>query len=209
MSGSIAIAVWDNSPLIRQGLKSLLDSERGVSVVYEASSKTDLRENLNKANPDIVLMGLNQNDQSDLDDLHQFRQLLPDAKFIVLSDCGHDNHMKEIIEMGVRGFQCKLESTPEEISRCIHEVYRGGTFMSACCVLELLMGDVQTQRVSVENVLSSREHEVLDLIGSGKTNGEIAERLFISLRTVKFHVSSIFAKLKVKNRTEAAMLLTH
>ncbi len=105
MPKRIRVVIYDNSPLIRQGLGSLLRDDLDIDVGFEASSLAEIFEECKKNETDILLLGLEQNDQTNLADLRQIRQLLPDAKLVVLDDCGRNNRVKEIISLG--GFQSK------------------------------------------------------------------------------------------------------
>ena len=112
----------------------------------------------------------------------------------------------QALEIGVQGFHDK-SAQPDELLNAIQTVHRGGNSLASCVTTALVNHISTRQREHMAN-LSQREEEVLDLVAKGKSNSDIADELFISVRTVKFHISSIFAKLQVKNRTEAAALWT-
>jgi len=106
--------------------------------------------------------------------------------------------------MGVEALLRKTDTDPDEIISTFRTVHEGGRVL-ANCVTEALLNRIQSRQLMEQANLSSREREVLNLIATGRSNNDIADNLFISIRTVKFHVSSILAKLNVKNRTAAAL----
>jgi DNA-binding NarL/FixJ family response regulator len=154
---------------------------------------------------DVILIDFKEIHQSNLGALQKFRTQLPQVKVIVFTNSTEKSLIIQAIELGVQGFQLK-HADPTEIIKSIHTVYQGGKSMSSC-VTNALLEHTQDRMSQVKSELSRREQEVLELIARGKTNDKIAKSLYISTRTVKFHVSSIFLKLKVKNRTEAALLV--
>ena len=128
----------------------------------------------------------------------------PEVKTIIFTGYTKDKlAILEAVDIGVQGYQLK-QADCNEILNAIRIVHQGGTSL-AQCVTETLMEELQNKHHQSQTHLSDREQEVLDLIALGKTNNDIAKTLFISVRTVKFHVSSILTKLNVKNRTEAAL----
>ena len=110
----------------------------------------------------------------------------------------------DTLNLGIQGFQEK-QAEPQKIMRAIHIVHNGGTSMAEC-VTTTLIDQMSKKPVQPQSRLSKRETQVLELIATGKTNDDIANRLYISVRTVKFHITSIFNKLRVKNRTQAAAM---
>ena len=205
MSQSIQVAICDQSSIIRHGLRNILSADSGIDIVLEAPSQVEALEGLKFIKVDVILVDFEEEGRSGVKFLREVHDLFPELKIIALNDCGSKNRIIEFLELGVKGFQCKNESTPDEIIHATYTVYQGGTNLSPC-VMNALMDNMQSKQNIRETNLSIREREVMDLVALGKSNSDIAENLYISTRTVKYHVSSILTKLKVKNRTEAALL---
>lgn len=204
MAGPIRIAICDQSPIIRHGLSDILNTDSCIETVLEVSSHSELMDHRHDEEIDIILIGYDEKSSRDLEYLHEIIKIRPFAKVIFLIECEDKQQLRNAIELGVRGFQCRNDFVAEEFIHAIHTVHLGGTSMSNCA-MELLRSKVQPQQNPPAVNLSTREQEVLNLVAVGQTNNDIAENLHISTCTVKFHVSSILSKLKVKNRTEAAL----
>lgn len=203
MSTSIQVAICDCCPTIRYGLQHILGSDPEINTVAEMSTHEELLSRFIDADLDVILIDVEANTQSGFKYLRQFHELRPDVKTIVFTGYTDKSVILEAIDIGVQGYQLK-QADCNDIIKAIHVVHNGGTSL-APCVTETLMEELQKKHKRSQSKLSEREQEVLDLIAKGKTNTDIAKALYISVRTVKFHVSSILTKLNVRNRTEAAL----
>ena len=205
MTGFIQVAVCDCCPTIRYGLQHILSTDPNIDMVAQAATLEEMLTRFAGIDLDVLLVDIDGNIETGFDYLRQFRDLRPEVKPIIFT--GHLSNKHEIlaaINIGVKGYQLK-QADCNEILNTIHVVHQGGTSLAPCVVTTILEEMHKQQRMQSE--LSNREQEVLDLIAMGKTNSDIAKALFISVRTVKFHVSSILTKLNVRNRTEAALMV--
>ena len=204
MMKSIQVAVCDCCPTIRYGLQHILSTDPNIDMVAEAATHEEMLNQFAAIDLDVVLVDIGENRTTGFDYIREFRRMRPEVKTIIFTGYSKDKKaILEAIEIGVQGYQLKQADCNEIIS-AIRIVHQGGTSL-AQCVTETLMEELQHKHNQSQSHLSDREQEVLDLIAQGKTNTDIANALFISVRTVKFHVSSILAKLNVRNRTEAAL----
>ncbi len=204
MSKTIHVAICDYCSTIRYGIQHILNRDANISLVAEASSPKEILTKFTSLDLDVILIDPGENRQTGFDCLRKFRELKPNTKTILFTSSYSDkNLIVEAIQTGVQGYLLK-QAESEEIINAIYAVDQGDTIL-APSVTTILLEYMQHKQHQLQANLSNREQEVLDQIAQGKTNGDIANALFISIRTVKFHVSSILAKLNLKNRTEAAL----
>ena len=203
---SIRVAICDLSATIRSGLQQILSADPNIEVVLSATSRAEVLDKAEGLDIDVIQIDIDDEKETGFKYLSEFRKKLPNAKIMVFTDCCDTRQIIGAVEMGIEAFQCKQEAEADEIIDAVHKVHNGGKAL-APCVTEALLSHMQRSQEKTQAQLSAREQEVLDLIASGKTNNDIANNLFITVRTVKFHVSSILSKLDVKNRTQAALWL--
>lgn len=204
-NSNIRIAICDDHPVIRFGLSQMINSAPNIEVAFEAATPDLLVKRFAQLIPDITILDLELNDASGIDCLRELRQTHPTAKVIIYTAHGECDQIMEAIDLGIQGYLLK-QSDCSDIINSIRLVYDGGTCLEPGIATKLLakMRD-RDENHAIESVLSRREIDVLNLLALGKTNRDIANVLYISERTVKFHVSSILEKLNVRNRTEAAL----
>lgn len=192
---TINVYIVDDHPVVRLGLRTMLDSEAKISVVGVSGTAREAIPEIQRLKPDVVLMDLRMPEMDGAEAITQLRRVEPSVRVLVLTNYEADHDISQALQAGALGYL--LKSTPqEEIVRAVEMVSR-----SERCVPPRI-----AQRL-VEAVgreaLSQRELEVLTLVAKGMTNKEIAGKLFISDKTVRNHVANCLEKLDVGDRTEA------
>ena len=203
--GGIRILVADAHPMLREGLVAVLSTQPDFEVVGEAADGSEAVRLAGALRPDVILLDLEMPGTDGVAALERLRDAGSEVRAVVFTAYDTDERILGALRAGARGYLLKGASRAE-IFDAVRTVYAGGSLLQpgvTARVLEHLgRGDERAQA----NQLTPRELEVLGLISEGLQNSEIAERLFVTERTVKFHVSSILAKLGADNRTEAVAI---
>jgi DNA-binding NarL/FixJ family response regulator len=195
--------VVDDHPIVRQGLVSVLEDEADLEVVGTAATGREAVNLVQRLAPDVVLLDL---EMPELDGVEAIPQLLaahPSLGVLVFTAYDTDERVLGAVRAGARGYLLKGASA-DEIARGIRTVHSGGSYLEPR-VASKLMAELSSPR-RVGAVLTNREREVLRLVAEGLPTKQIARRLSIAERTVKFHVNSIFVKLGADNRAQAVAL---
>ncbi|NLO81816.1 MAG: response regulator transcription factor [Clostridiales bacterium] len=205
----IRVLIADDHSLIRKGLEQVLELEDDIEVIGEASNGKEVVEKTMELKPDVVLMDINMPVQNGIYAIREIKEKGCRAKIIILTIHDDREYLLEAIRMGAEGYIMK-DADVDHLIKAIRDVYRGETYIQPNLSSELIkdIGKVtyrSLKRQFEENNLTPREIEVLMLIADGKNNKEIADELFISEKTVKNHVSNIFRKIDVSDRTQAAI----
>jgi|GEM_PF-1068227 len=203
----IRVAIYGPSPIFRIGLEIITQRHPQVSVVTSGADYNDLIEPRSDAVCDILIADVTTSCQKSLTALKLFQQLHPNVKIMAFIEPEQFYSMIAPASLNAYCFQVKT-SSPEEILSNLEDVYKGKTVVASSLAQAYISRVSQTQSSKMLNSLSQRQTQVLKMIAQGKTNNEIADELRITEPTVKFHVRSIFNRLSVKNRTQAAKMWT-
>ena len=203
--GKIRVVIADDHAILREGLKALLALSQNIEVVGEASTGQEAIEQVSKCEPDIVLMDIAMPILDGIESTRRIIKTYPRVKVIVLSQHDNREYILSAVKAGASGYILKKAVSAELISG-IESVYRDGFFFYppvAKTVIEDYLGHLSGKQSENEyDRLSQREREVLKLIAEGRSSNEIAQLLFISVKTVLGHRTNIMEKLDIHNRTE-------
>jgi NarL family two-component system response regulator LiaR len=200
----ISVLIVDDHSVVREGLRAFLDLLDDIQVVGEASSGAEAVSLVGRLAPDIVLMDLVMPGVDGVEATRQICAQFPGTKVIALTSFLEDEQLFPALEAGVSGYLRK-DLSPRDLARAIRTVHEGGSELHPDAAKKLIAGYQTPHDSPGVQSLTQREIEVLRLIAIGLSNAEIAERLVISQKTVKVHVSNILGKLNLSDRTQAAI----
>ncbi|HTX92311.1 MAG TPA: response regulator transcription factor [Anaerolineales bacterium] len=200
---SVTLLLADDHPIVRQGLRHLLERESEFHIVGEAGDGVEALQLVELLKPDILVLDVMMPGLNGLEVLRQTRKISPSTHTIILTMQSADAYMIEALKIGAAGYLLK-ETGPGELVDAVHEVLKGNRFLSANFADrfqddELKLGDIPSDAY---RTLTAREREILQLTVEGLTSGEIGKKLRISPRTVEEHRSNLTNKLGIKHQTD-------
>lgn len=204
MTHVIKILFADDHEMVRIGVSAYLSSQTDMEVIAEADDGGDAVRLALELRPDIILMDLVMKEMDGIEATRQIMEQWPEAKIIVVTSFIDDNKVYPALEAGAKSYMLKT-SKASEIADAIRKTYRGESILEPEVTGKIMSKMREKQVDHLHDQLTDREMEILLLIAEGKTNQEIADELFIALKTVKVHVSNILGKLQVQDRTQAAI----
>ena len=200
----IRILVADDHAIVRQGLKQIVADTPDLVVTGEAERGREVLEKVSKDDYDVVLLDITMPDKTGLEVLEELKRIKPDLPVLILSMHPEDQYAIRAIRAGASGYVTKA-GVPDELVTAIRKVSIGGKYISPSLAEKLAVYLETGAERPLHQVLSDREYRVMCLIASGKTVKEIAEELFLSVKTVSTYRSRVLQKMKMKNNAQ----LTH
>jgi two-component system, NarL family, response regulator LiaR len=200
----IRVVFVDDHEMVRIGVSSYLSSQPDIEVVGEAGDGQRGVELALELRPDIILMDLVMKEMDGIEATKQIIEKWPEAKVIIVTSFLDDEKVYPALEAGATSYMLKT-SKASEIANAIRATFAGQTILEPEVTGKMMMKMRQKSQSLPHEELTSRELEILLLMAQGKTNQEIADELFIALKTVKTHVSNILSKLQVQDRTQAVI----
>ena len=198
---TIRVLIVDDHAVVRAGLHLLLDAEDDIETVGEAGDARQAIFEARSTKPDVVLMDVVLGDESGIDLTPELLHEQPQARVLVLSMQDDPRYVREAFAAGARGYVLK-EAADTELVTAIREIARGRSYVHPALGARMAAADAAAADAAEHDPLSDREREVLRLLALGHTNQEIAEMLFISVRTAETHRAHIMQKLRLETRAE-------
>jgi two-component system, NarL family, response regulator LiaR len=204
-AGPIRLLIADDHPIVRQGLRALMDTQPDIQVVAEAADGEQAVALAGQLRPDVILLDLVMPRLDGLQAIAQIRRDQPGAKVLVLTSFFEDERVFPAIKAGALGYLLK-DSSPHDLLKALRDVARGQSSLHPAIALKVIRELNQpTSLPPTPDPLTPRELEVLTLVARGLSNDEIARTLTLSDRTIGSHVGNILSKLHLANRTQAAL----
>ena len=202
---AIQIMMADDHMMVREGVKALLEIDGDIKVIAQANDGVECLKILEEVSPDVLHLDINMPKLDGLAVLETIKRTKPELKVIVLTIHNEGEYLYSAYEKGANGYVLK-DSGSDVLKRAIRVVYQGEQYIEPI-LMPKLRERIEDKKnpEKKEDRLSKREFEILKLVALGMYNKEIADRLSISEKTVKNHMSSIFRKIKVSDRTQAAV----
>jgi two-component system response regulator NreC len=198
---TIRVLIVDDHAVVRSGLRHVLEAESDIEVVGEASDMSEAVLEARAQKPDVVLMDVVMPGASGIEATPAVLKEAPAAKVLVLSMQDDPRYVREAFSAGASGYVLK-EAADTEVVGAVREVAGGGSYVHPTLGARLVTAEAEERAREEDDPLSEREREVLRLLALGHTNQEIAESLYLSVRTVETHRAHIMQKLRLSNRAE-------
>jgi DNA-binding NarL/FixJ family response regulator len=207
---AIKVLVCDDHPIVREGIVAILETQSDIEVIGEVTDGSEAVTRVAEGGVDVVLMDLAMAQMDGAEATRRIRALDQPARVLVLTAFDTDERILEAVQAGAQGYLLK-GAKPAEIFDAVRVVHSGGSLLQPAVANSLLRALNSASKAATSPALAGpdieplteREREVLVLIAKGLRNKEIADTLFISERTVKFHANALYQKLNVTSRTEA------
>ncbi len=197
----IRLLIIDDHQLVRSGLRRLLENEEDMTVEDEAGTAYDAVRLARLHKPDVLLLDVVMPGGSGLDAIPEIREAAPDARILALSMQDDPSYVRQAFAAGASGYVLK-EAADDELLAAVREVAEGGRYVDPQLGARLAAADAVAAAETAEDPLSDREREVLRLLALGHTNQEIAQMLYLSVRTAETHRARIMQKLGLTTRAE-------
>ena len=210
----IRVVIADDHRLFREGLRLLLHSEESIQIVGEAANGLQTIDAISNLNPDVLLLDITMPEISGIEVIAPIRQKNPKTRILMLTGSTDETKIFKALKAGAKGHISKDVSISDLI-KAIQAVHQGEMWLERKLIARFLDGETvadaggEVQHRRTKEGLTQREQEVLRALSTGCTNKEIAQTLFISEKTVKSHLNSIFRKLNVTRRLQAILYAIH
>jgi two-component system, NarL family, invasion response regulator UvrY len=198
---SIRILIVDDHTVVRAGLRQIISEAEEMEVVAEAASAREALEKVASEELDLVLLDVSLPDKNGLEVLKQIKAAYPTVRVLLLSMHAEDQYGIRALKAGASGYLTK-ESAPEQLIAALRKVSQGGKYITPALAEQIVYSFESDANNPPHENLSDREYEVMCLIASGKTVTEIAEQLFLSVKTVSTYRARVLEKMHLKNNSE-------
>lgn len=201
----IRVLIADDHHVVRRGLLFFLKTQKDIEVIGEAKNGLEAVQLVESLQPDIVLMDLVMPELDGIQATKRIKAEWPHVKVLMLTSFSDKDHVMPAMEAGASGYQLK-DIEPDDLVESIRQIMRGENTIHPEATTQLEEGlREEEKKIHIINPLTPREQDVLAELTKGKSNREIASSLFVTEKTVKTHISNIFTKLQVQDRTQAAL----